>query len=168
MTKASLVALALISSACRLSDVPPDASLGALIDTAIPGAQAGQTGWVYAQRAQADFDADGQIETAVLISDVALDRAGAPLWEDGHRWQLYIEEPGGERTWVYRQFLPNGKLTADVVRRESGTRSLLIEARTPDRIRVYEVKYSGPERLLLINNIERPIEQGTFTGSPRP
>lgn len=168
MTKSCLVALALISGACRLSDVPPDASLGALIDTAIPSAEAGQPGWVYAQRAQADFDADGQVETAVLISDVTLDKRGAPLWEDGHRWQLYIEEPGGERTWVFRQFLPNGKLTADVVRRESGTRSLLIEARTPDRIMVYEVKYSGPEHLLLINNIQRPIEQGTFTGSPRP
>ena len=168
MTKTALVAVALISGACRLSDVPPDASLGALIDTAIPGAEAGQEGWGYAQRAEADFDADGQVETAVLISDVTLDNRGAPLWEDGHRWQLYIEEPGGERTYLFRRFLPNGKLTADVVRRESGTRSLLIEARTPDRIAVYEVKYSGPERLLLINNIERPIERRTFIGSPRP
>src|SRR5688572_2728651 len=106
MTKTWLVALALISGACRLSDVPPDASLGALIDTGIPAAQAGQPGWVYTQRAQADFDADGQVETAVLISDVTLDKGGAPLWEDGHRWQLYIEEPGGERTYLFRQFLP--------------------------------------------------------------
>ena len=168
MTKTALAALALTLTACRMSEIPPDASIEALTDTAIPRAESGQKGWVYAQKAQADFDADGQVETAVLISDVTLDNGGAPLWEDGHRWQLYIEEPDGERTWVFRQFLPNGKLTADVVRRESGTRSLLIEARTPERIRVYEVKYSGPDRIALMNSIERPIEQGTFTGSPRP
>ena len=147
----------------------PDASIGALLDTTIPRAEAGQTGWAYSQRAAVDFDADGQLETAVLTSDVTLDARGNPLWEDGHRWQVYVDEPTGERTYVFRQFLPNGSLTADVVRRESGTRTLLLVARTPQHVSVYEVKYSGPQRIVLMNSIERPIEAaGTFTGSARP
>lgn len=168
MRKIAPAVLAVLASACRLSDVPPDATIGALTDTTIPAAVSGQPGWVYSQKASADFDADGQAETAILVSDVPVDARGAPLWEDGHRWQLYVEESGGERTWLFRQFLPNGTVTADVVRRESGTRSILIEARTPDRISVHEVKYSGPRRIGLLNSIERPIERQTFTGSARP
>lgn len=152
-----------------MSDMQPDASIGALSDTAIPRAEAGEQGWMYSQRAQADFDADGQIETAVLLSDVTLNNGGAPLWEDGHRWQVYIEEPTGERTYIYRKFLPRGKLTAEVVRRESGTRTLLLIAQTPDHIGIFEVKYSGPQRIVLMNGLERPVESGgTFSGSPRP
>lgn len=161
--------LALLLAACRMSDVQPDASIGALADTSIPRAEAGEKGWAYTQKATADFDADGQVETAVLISDVTMNAAGVPLWEDGHRWQLYVEEPTGERTYIFRQFLANGKLTADVVRRESGTRTILLEARTPDHVSLHEVKYSGPQRIVLLNSIERPVERAaTFTGSPRP
>ena len=147
----------------------PDASIGNLTDTTIATAEAGQRGWAYQQKVSVDFDADGQLETAVLISDVTVDARGRPVWEDGHRWQVYVEEPTGERTYVYRQFLPNGSLIADVVRRESGTRTLLLVARTPQAVNLYEVKYSGPQRIVLMNAIERRIEgAGTFGGSPRP
>ena len=169
MRKTPLLLIPLLLAACRMSDMQPDASIGTLTDTSIPRAEAGERGWTYEQKASVDFDGDGQLETAVLISDVTLDAGGAPLWEDGHRWQVYVEEPGGERTYVYRQFLPNGELTADVVRRESGTRTLLLVARTPQMVRIYEVKYSGPQRIVLTNSIERPVEgAGTFVGSPRP
>jgi hypothetical protein len=152
-----------------MSDMQPDAGIGALTDTSIVRAEAGAPGWMYQQKAEVDFDADGQLETAVLISDVTLDANGKPLWEDGHRWQVYVDEPTGERTYVFRQFLPNGSLTADVVRRESGTRTLMLEARTPQSIALYEVKYSGPQRIVLMNVIERPVEgAGTFVGAPRP
>jgi hypothetical protein len=162
-------ALIALQAACRMSEFPPDASRGALTDTTMALAKAGDPGWAYVQRATVDFDADGELETAVLISDVTLDATGAPLWEDGHRWQVYIEEPTGERTYLYRRFLPNGSLAADVVRRDSGTRSLLLVARTPHQLTIHEIKYSGPERVLLVNVIERPIEPaGTFAGSPRP
>lgn len=169
MKETPLLLIALLLAGCRLSDAQPDASIGALIDTAIAGAEAGQPGWAYQQRVSVDLDSDGELETAVLIADVTMDARGRPLWEDGHRWQLYVEEPTGERTYVYRQFLPNGSLTADVVRRESGNRTMLLEARTPEAVRVFEVRYSGPQRIVLLNAIERPIEgAGTFVGSPRP
>lgn len=169
MRKTPLLLIPLLFGACRMSDMQPDASIGGLTDTTIPRAEAGEKGWAYQQKASVDFDADGELETAVLISDVTLDARGTPLWEDGHRWQVYVDEPTGERTYVYRQFLPNGKLTADVVRRESGTRTLLLVARTPQSVSVHEVKYSGPQRIVLMNTIERPIEgAGTFVGAPRP
>jgi hypothetical protein len=169
MRQTLLALVPLLLTACRMSDMQPDASIGGLTDTSIVQAEAGAKGWMYEQRVMVDFDADGQMETAVLISDVTLDAGGKPLWEDGHRWQVYVDEPTGERTYVYRQFLPNGSLTADVVRRESGTRTLLLEARTPQSISVYEVKYSGPGRIVLMNVIERAIEgAGTFVGAPRP
>lgn len=169
MRKTLIPLTTLLLAGCRMSDMQPDASIGGLTDTAIPRAEAGETGWTYQQQVSVDFDADGQLETAVLLSDVTLDAQGRPLWEDGHRWQVYVEEPSGERTYVMRRFLPNGSLTADVVRRESGTRALLLVARTPQKVSVFEVKYSGPQRIVLMNAIERAIEgAGTFTGSPRP
>ena len=131
MRQTLLPLFALLLTACRMSDMQPDASIGGLTDTTIVAAEAGAKGWMYEQKVSVDFDADGQMETAVLISDVTLDAAGRPLWEDGHRWQVYVEEPTGERTYVYRQFLPNGSLAADVVRRESGSRTLLLVERTP-------------------------------------
>lgn len=165
----SFLVLLPLLAACRMSEFPPDASRGSLSDTSMALARAGDPGWAYVQRASVDFDADGELETAVLISDVTLDAKGAPLWEDGHRWQVYIEEPTGERTYLLRKFLPNGSLSADVVRRDSGTRSILLVSRTPHQVTVHEIKYSGPERVLLVNAIERPIEQaGTFSGAPRP
>jgi hypothetical protein len=169
MRKTPILLVSLLLAGCRMSDMQPDASIGGLTDTSIVRAEAGTKGWMYEQKVAVDFDADGQIETAVLISDVTLDAGGKPLWEDGHRWQVYVDEPTGERTYIYRQFLPNGSLTADVVRRESGTRTLLLIARTPHALNLYEVKYSGPQRIVLMNAIERPIEgAGTFVGSPRP
>jgi len=169
MRETPLLLIALLLAGCRMSDMQPDASIGALIDTSIAGAEGGQPGWTYQQRVSVDFDSDGELETAVLTSDVTFNARGVPLWEDGHRWQVYVEEPTGERTYVYRQFLPNGSLTADVVRRESGSRTMLLEARTPHAVRIFEVRYSGPGRLVLLNAIERPIEgAGTFVGSPRP
>lgn len=152
---------------CRLSDMQPDASIGALSDTGMPRAGAGQPEWLYAHRASADFDADGQMETAVIISDVTLGDDGNPIWEDGHRWQVYVEEPDGERTYVFRQFLPWGRLTAEVVRRESGSRTLLLVARTRERISVYEVRYSGPQRLVMLNTLDRAVEATTFGGPER-
>jgi len=80
-----------------------------LVDPHKPLAVAGQSGWEYQRTASADFDGDGTTETAVLIAQVNLyhDR---PAWEDGHVWQLYIEEADQTRTYLYAQFLPFGVL----------------------------------------------------------
>ena len=144
--------------------IPPAASSNALVDLVdpkVPRAVAGDTGWGYVQRASADFDGDGQNETAVLIANVELDRRGVPLWEDGHRWQLYFEEADSSRTYAYARFLPNGKLEASVtVPDEEKMPTVVLRELTPHLLGVYEVRYSGPQRSQSVRHLHRELEPG--------
>jgi hypothetical protein len=137
----------------------------------VPRAIAGDEGWKYAQRATADLDGDGTKETAVLIADALLDAQGQPMWDHGHRWQVYVQAPDGQVTRVYARFLPNGKLTAELVAADSGTtpatpRIVLLE-QTPHHIGVYEVSYRGPGQIDVRKHLDRAIDTW-FVGSPRP
>ena len=151
---------------------PPSvpSSVEALLDSGVPRAVAGEPRWRYQQRASADWDGDGARETAVLIADVELDAQGRPLWEDGHRWQLYVEEPDSTRTYLYARFLPNGTLTADLARPSSGaTPTIVLVEQTPYTLRVYDVAYRGQEQAAVVARFARDFAPGDrFTGSPRP
>jgi hypothetical protein len=157
-TRASVSAPASIDSA---ADV---------VDARIPRAAAGDSGWRYAQVASSDLDGDGVVEMAWLISDVTLDRRGRPLWEDGHRWQVYVEEPDRTRSYAYSRFLPMGRLEAALARaRPSERQSILLIERTPSAFGVYEVHYDGPGRLRVTRSLERTLEsRGGFETSPVP
>ena len=103
----------------------------------------------------------------MLIADVALDARGAPLWEDGHRWQLYFEEPDSTRTYVYARFLPFGKLEASVaVPYEGKTPTVVLRESTPHALGIYEVWYSGPRRSRSVHHIQRTLDPGK--GFSRP
>jgi hypothetical protein len=130
-----------------------------LMDSRVPRAVAGDPQWQYVQRAKADFDGDGRDETAVLIADVALDARGLPLWEDGHRWQLYFEEPDSTRTYIYARFLPHGKLEASVtVPDEEKMPTVVLRELTPHQLGLYEVRYSGPARSWSVRHLERQLD----------
>ena len=132
-----------------------------LVDSKVPRAVAGDAGWRYVQRATADFDGDGQDETAVVIADVELDRRGVPLWDDGHRWQLYFEEADSSRTYAYARFLPNGKLEASVtVPDEEKMPTVVLRELTPHLLGIYEVRYSGPQRSQSVRHLYRELEPG--------
>ncbi len=137
-----------------------------LIDPRVPRAVAGDTQWKYVQRAKADFDGDGNDETAVLIADVTLDARGNPLWEDGHRWQLYFEEADASRNYVYARFLPNGKLEASVtVPDEEKMPTVVLREVTPHTLGIYEVRYAGPTRSWSVRHMHRDLDPGKgFTG----
>lgn len=141
-----------------------------LIESRVPSARAGEPGWMYAQRVIADLDGDGANETAVLISDVGLDTRGRAMWEHGHRWQVYVEERDGEMTRAYARFLPNGKLTAELVVADSGSApTIVLLEQTPHHIGVYEVRYRGPGRAEVRKHLDRMTDATrTFLGSPRP
>jgi hypothetical protein len=141
-----------------------------MLDARVPAAKAGDPGWMYAQRVSADFDGDGKDETAVLISDVTLDAGGAPLWEDGHRWQLYVQEEGGEITRLYARFVPNGKVTADVGVPPAGKELyIVVTERAADRMGVYEYEYRGPMKADVRKRLERDLDPARqFTGAMRP
>src|SRR5438046_90801 len=72
------------------AEAQPD-TIADLIQVRVPEAAAGDSGWQYARRASVDLDGDGKPESVVMIADVTLDKRGRPLWEDGHRWQVYVE-----------------------------------------------------------------------------
>ena len=130
-----------------------------LVDSKVPRAVAGDPGWRYVQRATADFDGDGQNETAVLIANVELDQRGEPLWEDGHRWQLYFEEADSTRTYAYARFLPNGKLEASVtVPDEEKLPTVVLRELTPHLLGIYEVRYLGPQRSQSVRHLHRELE----------
>lgn len=147
----------------------PD-SIAPMLDARVPTAKAGDPGWKYAQRVSADFDGDGEDETAVLTSDVTLDAGGAPLWEDGHRWQLYVEEADGKITRLYARFVPRGRVTADVGIPSAGKELyIVVVEQSPDRIAVYEYEYRGPLRADVRKRLERDLDPARqFTGGPRP
>lgn len=145
-------------------------SLEGMLDARVPAARAGDPGWMYAQRVSADFDGDDENETAVLISDVSLDSGGAPLWEDGHRWQLYVEEPDGKVTRLYAKFVPRGRVTADVGLPPAGKELyIVVVEHSPDRMGVYEYEYRGPLNADVRKRLERDLDASKqFTGALRP
>lgn len=153
----------------------PADSVGGMIDAQVPSAVAGDSGWRYAQRVTADLDGDGSDETAVLISDVALDARGMPIWEHGHRWQLYVQESGdardgGEVTRLYARFVPSGKVTAELGLPASGSRVFIVLLeQSPDRMGVSEYEYHGPGRADVRKRVDRALDPvNQFRGSPRP
>ena len=130
-----------------------------LIDPKVPQAIAGDPQWQYVQRAKADFDGDGRDETAVLMAEVGLDARGIPLWEDGHRWQLYFEEADSTRTYIYARFLPFGKLEASVtVPDEEKMPTVVLRELTPHAVGVYEVRYSGPKQSWSVRHLYRELD----------
>jgi hypothetical protein len=133
----------------------------------VPRAIAGDAQWQYVQRATADLNGDGRNEIAVLIADVVLDARGEPLWDDGHRWQVYIEEPDSTRTYVYARFLPHGKLEASVtVPDEEKMPTIVLRELTPHLLGVYEVRYAGPQRATAVRHLHRELDpaKGFVTG----
>jgi hypothetical protein len=141
-----------------------------LLESRVPPAVAGDTPWEYAQRSTADFDGDGQKETAVLIADALVDARGKPMWDHGHRWQVYIEAADSTRTYVYARFLPKGKLEADVtVPGKEKVPTIVLREITPYAIGVYEVRYLGPKRVRSVRHLYRELDRHAwFEGSPRP
>ena len=101
-------------------------------------------GWAYREQVTADLDGDGLQEQLTLTSDVTLDATGRPLWEDGHRWAVYVEGPARSPTRLYAAFVPNGHVEAAVLAaRSDRSRPVLVHERTPSEVRVIEVEYAA-------------------------
>ena len=101
--------------------------------------------WAYRRRAEADLDGDGVVEALVIAAQAEVDARGRPLWEDGHAWAVYVEAAGGERTLLYGAFVPNGFAEAAILAPSGdGRRDVLVQERTPRRVRALEVRYGGP------------------------
>ena len=99
----------------------------------------------------------------MLAADVTAGADGRPLWEDGHRWALFVESPRNERTMLYAAFVPNGRALAAILQPDDGgRRRVLVEERSATQLNVYEIEYAGPGRARLssasFSQIERWLE----------
>jgi hypothetical protein len=137
-----------------------------LIDSTIAPAVANQAGWNYSQTASEDLDGDGQPEKVILTARVELIR-GRPAWDDGQPWQVYIEEADGTRTYVFSRFVQLGTLSLRVSAKGSEHRPVIVLLeQLPDRMSVYEVEYSGPQRVRVTVPYERDLDAGGDVSSP--
>lgn len=137
-----------------------------LVDPAQALAVAGQDGWMYHRAAESDLDGDGQAERVVVMARAEV-RNGRPLWDDGQQWQVYVEEPGGERTHVYARFVQLGAVTMRLGLAEEGhAPSIVLLEHVPDRMAMYEVEYRGPGEVEVIHRYERMLDPTGEIASP--
>lgn len=137
------------------------------VDPSHPKGVAGARGWGYHRSASADFDGDGASERVFLIANVAL-RRGRPVWDDAQVWQVYVEEPGGGRTYVYSRSVQLGHLELLVTPAEGGgARRLVIIERTPHALGVYEVSYRGPGEAHAAELVRRLLDPSVPLAEPR-
>lgn len=107
--------------------------------------------WAYRRTAVADLDGDAVPERLVVASDVFVTDDGEPLWDDTHRWAVYVEEDDGARTLVYSAFAPPGGVSVAVAApAESGRRRIVVVEQSPRRGRLLLAAYAGVGRVELV------------------
>ena len=105
--------------------------------------------WPYRREISADLDGDKRLERVVIAADVHVGPSG-PIWEDGHRWAVYVEASEPPRTMLYGAFVANGFTEAAVLQADNeGRRRVMIQERTPQQIRAFEVEYEKPGKARL-------------------
>ncbi len=106
-----------------------------------------------------DLDGNGDLKTVVLASDVTVRNDGTPLWEDGHRWAVFVED-GDQRTLLYAAFVPNGHAEAAILEADSeGRRHVLIQERTPQQTRSLVVSYERPGTARTVSAAHYQVDQ---------
>lgn len=116
--------------------------------------------WAYHREIRTDLDGDGVAERVVIASDVELSPDRHPLWEDGHRWGVYVESARGERTLLYGGFVPNGSAEAAVMMPdELGRRHVLVRERSPHQVRTFELVYESPGSARTAMSVSQAIDQ---------
>jgi hypothetical protein len=143
------------------------ASAVSALDSAIPPAVAGEDGWNFVQRATADLNGDGAAEQVVLTARVEMYR-GRPAWDDGQPWQVYVESADSARTYLYAQRLQLGTLDMRVtVPDSSGASSVILLEHLPDRLTIYEARWSGSDSARVFVRLQRPLDPRGPVAAPR-
>lgn len=150
-----------LSIGCKAADGPPQGPpLPTLpVDTKLGISPGEVPGWGYRRELRADLNGDGSDELLVLAADVEVDARQRPLWEDGHRWAMVVQE-GGRGTLVFASFVPNGFVEAALLGKDSaGLREVLIQERTPSQARSIVVSYQRPGEAREVSAAHYQIEQ---------
>ncbi len=139
------------------------------VDTSVVRSAGEVSAWRWRRTDTTDLDADGDADTLVLASDVTVSPAGEPLWEDGHRWALVVED-ATERTLLYAAFVPMGHVEVAVMAPDAnGRRRVLVLERSPQRLRALAVEYAGDSERDVAGSdfaIERWVPGGEAGTSP--
>jgi hypothetical protein len=91
--------------------------------------------WQHRRSIEADLNGDDTLEHLVIASDVQLSDSATPLWEDGHRWAVFVEETP-QLTLLYAAFVPNRHVEVGILAPDAeGRRNVLVQERTPFHIR---------------------------------
>lgn len=115
--------------------------------------------WRHRAVLHADLNGDGRTEQLVVAADVSLAPNDEPLWEDGHRWGVYVED-STQRTLLYSRFLPHGVAEVAVgVTDADGTRDVLILERTPQHSRAIVLEYQRPGSARPVSDANYPLQQ---------
>lgn len=158
--------LAVADTTAAAPEAPQESPEVMLVDSTMVPAVAGVDGWMYSQSAAADLDGDGAGERVVLTARVELIR-NRPAWDDGQPWQVYVEEVGGERTYLYARFVQLGTVTMRVGLPEAGRpASVILLEHLPDRIGVHEVQYRGPGDVKTVQRFVRSLDPTGEVSSP--
>src|SRR5688572_18154184 len=157
----TLILLAAVTGACapRPEAREPNPLVAPPVDTARVRSPDEPAAWPHRRTLAADLDGDGSEETIVLAADVSLAPDGDPLWEDGHRWAVYVDGPGG-RTLLYAAFVPHGHVEAAITPPGAdGRRQVHVEERSPTRSRWVEVAYDAPGRARTVSEADVEVER---------
>lgn len=126
---------------------PPAERTVDLVDPAYPLARAGDEGWDYHRMLTADLNGDGRMEIVHLIARVDRYAPGPNgfAWDDGHVWQVYVEDGDGGVTYLFSRWVQLGELRIASLDPfvEPETRGLAIIALEGARVALYRVDYRG-------------------------
>ena len=129
-------------ASARVCDGEPDD----LVDPDLPRAQAGDRGYGYHLVAEDDLDGDGVKETAHVIAQLTKDPDGKYSGDFEPRYHIYVDEPSGERTYVFSGFVWGGRLEVDV---SPGDRHVfVIQYEGASAFEVYCAEYLGPGKVM--------------------
>lgn len=156
-----LLSAAAIAAALSCSSREPDrhAGMQALpVDTVRAGLDAALH-WQHRTGLDVDLNGDGEPESLVVASDVTVMDSGEPIWEDGHRWAVYVED-SAQRTLLYSSFLPHGVAEVAIGTAGSdGSRDVLIVERTPQHSRAVVVHYQRAGVARLVSDANYPLDR---------
>lgn len=120
-----------------------------LVNPDLPRAQAGDRGYGYHQVAEDDFDGDGVQETAHVIAQLTKGPDGEYMGDPEPEYHVYVDEPSGERTYLFSGFVWGGKLEVDVSKGDWSV--FVIQYEGASAFEVYCGAYLGPGKVRSTN-----------------
>lgn len=154
----AVAAAAAISCSPRAPESGEHAALQALPVDTVNASLGTALSWPHRAQLAVDLNGDGRAERLVVASDVTVMDSGEPLWEDGHRWAVYVED-AARRTLLYSRFLPHGAADVAVGMADSDrSRDVLVVERTPQHSRSVVIRNESPGVARLVSDANYPLD----------